>query len=70
MRKVECVRNRYEWEGGNRKTITETFSGLFHQWGCDYEEFETGPGNYSVGIVELEDGSVQRLLPENIKFVE
>ncbi|EFH4810827.1 hypothetical protein F9385_19185 [Escherichia coli] len=70
MRKVRCVKDRYIWEGSDRKKVTDTFEGVFHGWGCDYEEFENGPGNYSVGIVELEDGSVQRFIPESIKFIE
>jgi hypothetical protein len=43
--------------------------GKFHQWGCSYEEFEGGPGNYTVGIVELPDGAIQEVLPSQIKFI-
>lgn len=43
--------------------------GLFHSWGCSYEEFESGPGNYTMGIVELTDGSVEAVLPQHIKFI-
>lgn len=45
-------------------------TGLFHGWGADYEEFETGPGNYTVAIVELPDGSIVTPIPENIEFVD
>ena len=56
-----------------RKEGTEMWSdyvveGVFHQWGVAYEVFETGPGNYSVGIVELPDGRIESVLPSNIKF--
>jgi len=44
--------------------------GVFHQWGCGYEEFESGPGNYTVGIVELTDGTVESVLPQHLKFIE
>lgn len=70
MRKVECKIITYEYNGNIRNKREKVVHGVFHQWGVDYEEFENGPGNYSVGIVELEDGSVQRFIPENIKFVE
>lgn len=43
--------------------------GVFHQWGVSYEEFESGPGNYTVGIVELLDGTVESVLPHHIKFI-
>lgn len=70
MRKVECKIITYEYNGDVRNKRETLVNGVFHQWGADYEEYENGPGNYSVGIVELEDGSVQRFIPENIKFIE
>jgi hypothetical protein len=69
MRKVECTRIKYEWEGGNRKTIETKVDGLFHQWGSEYEEFETGAGNYSVALIELDDGTIEAFLPQLIKFI-
>ena len=45
-----------------------TGHGVFHQWGVDYEEFETGPGNYSTAIVEMPDGSVKNVPAEMIVF--
>ena len=40
----------------------------FHEFGVDYEEFESGPGNYSTAIIELPDGSVKNIPVEQIKF--
>ena len=40
--------------------------GFFHQWGNTYEEFESGPGNYTVGLVELEDGTLLPISRRNI----
>jgi hypothetical protein len=34
------------------KWIYNWHRGVFHGWGCEYEEYESGPGNYTVGIVE------------------
>ena len=42
--------------------------GIFHQFGVDYEEFETGPGNFSTAIVEMPDGTVQNVPVELIVF--
>jgi len=42
--------------------------GVFHQWGAAYEEFETGPGNYTVAIIEQPDGTITEVLPSNLKF--
>ena len=43
--------------------------GLFHQWGNDYQEYEEGPGNFTVGIVELPDGRVVTPIARFIQFV-
>jgi hypothetical protein len=42
--------------------------GLFHAWGMDYKEFETGPGSYSTAIIEMPDGSIRNVAVEMIKF--
>jgi len=44
--------------------------GLFHKWGSNYEEFEFGPGNYTVAIIELEDGTIEEVQPHLIKFCD
>lgn len=44
--------------------------GYFHQWGTDYEEFESGPGNYSVAIVELPGGKIVTPTPRDIEFID
>lgn len=44
--------------------------GKFHGWGVEYEEFENGPGNYSVAIVEMADGTIQTLMPWAIRFLD
>jgi len=43
-------------------------NGYFHQFGVDYEEFETGPGNYSTAIVEMPDGTVKNVPVKLIEF--
>jgi len=50
----------YEWKKliGKPPEKVEAQAGIFHQWGVAYEEFETGPGNYSTAIVELTDGTI------------
>ncbi|CAH5462713.1 TPA: hypothetical protein N0X70_001533 [Enterobacter roggenkampii] len=70
MRKVECKRITYEGLGSFRHKKETVIEGLFHQWGSDFEEFETGPGNMTVAIVELPDGTVETFVPHLIKFIE
>jgi len=48
----------------------EIGTGVFHQWGCAYEEFEEGAGNYSTAIIETPDGTALNLDVELIKFTD
>lgn len=44
--------------------------GRFHKWGSNYEEFENGGCNYSVAIVELQDGTIVTPMAEDICFLK
>lgn len=69
MRKVKIFKKT--WPQGYRATpiIEEIGEGKFHCWGSDYEENDSGPGNYTVAIVELPDGSIITPQPSEIKFI-
>lgn len=57
----------------NDRTVWETVpdgEASFHQWGVDYEEFENGPGNYSVAIIERDNGKIETVRPEMIEFIK
>ena len=45
-------------------------NGLFHKWGINYDDFETNAGNYTVALVELDDGTMEEVLPINLKFID
>ena len=47
-----------------------THVGVFHQWANEYEEFENGAVNYTVALVELPDGTIEEVLPQNLKFID
>lgn len=44
-------------------------NGVFHQFGMDFEEFETGAGNYSTAIIEMPDGKVKNVPVEMMAFI-
>lgn len=50
------------WE---KKKVEE---GLFLEFGVDYEEFESGPGNFSIALVLMDDGNVKSVPVNLIKF--
>jgi len=61
---------KLEWqEEAKRHMKVEDFQGYFHAWGCGYVEGETGFGNFSTAIVERDDGSVENVYVEMIKFL-
>lgn len=39
------------------------------QFGVDYEEFDSGAGNFSTAIIKLDDGSIKNIPCEHIKFM-
>ena len=44
-------------------------STLYSNRATYYEEYEDGVANYSIALVELEDGTIAEVLPKNIKFI-
>ena len=51
-------------------TLTEDGEATFHAWGLNYEGFESGPGNFSTAIVERDDGTVENVPVEHIRFID
>ncbi len=72
MRKVIWSKHEYfpsEIGGRVALKLTEQGEAVFHQFGVDYQEFESGAGNFSTAIIELPDGTVKNIPVENIKFI-
>jgi hypothetical protein len=44
--------------------------GVFLQWGSACEETDNGMGTYTIALVRLPDGTVEEVLPTNVKFLE
>jgi len=69
MRKVSIL--KYERKEGETKySLVPDGEGLFHQFGSDFAEYESGAGNYSTAIVERPDGSIINVAVALIKFLE
>ncbi len=69
LRKCKGRYYKYSKDVGVYKPINFEL-GYFHTWGNDYEEFETGAGNYSIAIVELPDGKIVKVNPNDLKFLD
>ena len=48
----------------------ENGEGYFHCWGCGYNELDVGAGNFTTGIVELDNGIIRNVPAENIQFID
>lgn len=71
MRPVMIMKRTYTGPHNNIPAgFADVAAGVFHGWGCEYEEFETGPGNYTVAIVEQADGIVTLVHPSLIQFID
>lgn len=67
MRKCEV----YKYDRGIQETKRISLGfGIWHRFGCNYEQFESGPGNYSTAIVEMGNGRVVEVDPNCIRFLE
>ena len=45
--------------------------GLFHQWGVDFSQGNDGSmGNYTIALVEKYDGTIESVIPQNLKFID
>lgn len=69
MRKVEI----FDWVKQDSLSPAQRVKvgeGVFHAFGVDFYELESGPGNVSVAIVEMADGTVKSVLPSLIRFTE
>lgn len=62
MRKCKAV----ILDGGKKVPV----EGMFHQWAHQYEEFEDGPGNYTVALIELDDGRIMEAAPDTVVFLD
>jgi hypothetical protein len=67
---VNCNTTHRPLAGSNCWEDDFKHSGLFHQWANSFTEFESGAGNYTVALVELEDGTISEVLPSNLKFID
>ena len=54
------------YEKGNGEKV----KGRFHGWGSNYEEFETGPGNFTTAIIELDNGRIVSCPAETVQFLD
>lgn len=69
MRKVKVF--KYEkLEGDTFVSKVDDGVAKFHQFGVDYEEFETGAGNFSTAIIEREGGAVENVPVHLVEFVD
>ena len=48
----------------------EWIEGVFHGWSQNHEEFESGPGNFPVAIVEIASGKVHLCHAESVQFLD
>ena len=68
MRKVIVSEMRNE-PGSLKWKLADKGEAIFHSFGVNYQEFESGPGNYTVAIVEWPSGQIELVCADRIRFV-
>ena len=64
-----CKGIKYIHSPETKKYEPTEFTGIFHGWGVDYVEFESGPGQFTCAIMELDNGKVELIPDENLTFI-
>lgn len=54
----------------NRWKLEEKGEAIFHQFGCDFEEFESGTGNFTTAIIEWPDGTIGNVPVAHVRFLD
>lgn len=49
--------------------LVEKGEAVFHTFGINCEEFETGVGTFTTAIIELPDGTLKNLPVEQVRFI-
>jgi hypothetical protein len=64
---------KYEWidpKTCKAKHLVPDGIAAFHQFGQDYEEFESGGCMFPIAIIEREDGKIEVVPAQYIKFIK
>lgn len=69
QRPVMTLKKEFDAEG-RPAGMGDDQEAVFHGWGADFIEFDAGPGNFSVAIVEFSDGRVEAVSPSRIRFLD
>ena len=80
LEQEEAAKRAHYLNGGNLeqhkrkvalfKDIWDNSLGTFIQYSTNHVEYEAGPGNYPVAIIEKDDGTVEAYDLAQIKFIE
>lgn len=54
------------WAEGEKVSV----EGLFHRWSAQCVEAEDGVGNYTVALIELDDGRIVEANPDKVVFLD
>lgn len=69
MRPVMLLEPTFD-KTGKLVEVTDRYEAKFHGWGVQYDEYPSGPGNFTVAIIEKSDGSVETCTPYCIRFLD
>ena len=64
-----CVFKDFTKNNTTRRFDESTCDGNFIQYGVDYEEFESGPANYTCLVIETDDGEVKLVHPSSVIYL-
>ena len=70
MRYVAILKREWNTTTSELGLVPTGETGVFHQFGVNFDELDHGAGSFTSAIVEMPDGTVRNLELEEIKFIE
>lgn len=53
---------------GTKPVEFSEYSGHFLGFGVEHVEYESGPGQYTIALIEKPDGRIAKVAPERVRF--
>jgi len=72
MRLVQVFKYTQRQDASGQRVWDKSDDGtaMFHQFGVNFEDCEFGTGNFSTAIVERDNGTVENVAADMIKFID
>lgn len=58
------------YKSHKREDVDFEYEGNFHRWGDDFFSYESGIANFTIGIIERDNGDMEVAHVQRIRFID